>query len=112
MAERTAGNGGLLSTNRSTKSSESSESSRPLASPVPGRQVPDSVWEYARTRSFSPVALPLSLQYTIEKMGKAESVTTFDTEDETLSQQLEAIRTSTEKIAAHVQYLIQPHPGE
>ena len=45
-------------------------------------------------------------------MGKAESVTTFDTEYETLSQQLEAIRASTEKIVGHVQTLIQPNPGE
>ena len=106
MVERRPGDGGLLS----TISSESSGSSRPLASPVPGRQVTDNTWGYGRTPSFSPVAL--SLQYTIEKIGKAESVTTFDTEYETLSQQLEAIRTSTEKIVAHVQSLIQPHPGE
>lgn len=44
-------------------------------------------------------------------MGKAEGVTTFDTEYETLSQQLEAIKISTEKIVVHVQSLIQPHPG-
>ena len=56
---------------------------------------------------LSPIA-----QYTIEKIGKAESVTTFDTEYETLSAQLETIRVSTEKIVGHVQALVQPNPGQ
>lgn len=53
-----------------------------------------------------------SLQYTIEKIGKADNLTSYDTEFETLSQQLESIRISTEKIISHVQSLVQPHPGQ
>ena len=53
-----------------------------------------------------------SLQYTFEKIGKADNLTTYDTEFETLSQQLESIRISTEKIISHVQSLVQPHPGQ
>ena len=75
---------------------------------------------FTRARQASPhsslsfylfvVSLPL-MQFTIEKIGKAESLTTFDTEYEMMSQQLEAIRCSTEKIVAHVLSLIQPNPG-
>ena len=51
------------------------------------------------------------MQYTIEKIGKGEGVTAFDSEFETLSQQLEVIRTSTERIIILVQTLVQPNPG-
>jgi endophilin-B len=62
-------------------------------------------------RKFASTSFTRAKQYTIEKIGKAENVTTYDTEYETLSQQLESIRTSTEKIISHVQTLVQPHPG-
>lgn len=51
------------------------------------------------------------LQYTVEKLGKADSVTELDTELEELSQQLEHIRFSTERILAQVQSLVIPNPG-
>ena len=51
------------------------------------------------------------LQYTVEKLGKADSVTELDTELEKLSRQLEHIRFSTERILAQVQSLVAPNPG-
>ena len=52
------------------------------------------------------------LQYTVEKLGKADSVTALDTELEELSRQLEHIRFSTERILAQVQSLVVPNPGK
>ena len=51
------------------------------------------------------------MQYTIEKIGKAESVTSYDSEFESLGEQLEAIKSSTEKIITHVHAMVQPNPG-
>lgn len=52
------------------------------------------------------------LQYTVEKLGKADSVTEIDTELEDLSRQLENIRLSAEKILVQVQSLVVPNPSE
>ena len=52
------------------------------------------------------------LQYTVEKLGKADSVTELDTELEDLSRQLENIRLSAEKILVQVQSLVVPNPSE
>lgn len=57
-----------------------------------------------------PSPTPLS-QYTFEKMGRADSVTAYDSEYETMSEQLDAIKTSTERIISFVQNMVQPHPG-
>jgi len=45
-------------------------------------------------------------------LGKADSVTEFDSEFESLSLQLENIKMATQKILAQVQSLVQPNPGE
>ena len=52
------------------------------------------------------------MQYTVEKLGKADSVTEFDSEFESLSLQLENIKMATQKILIQVQALVQPNPGE
>jgi len=44
-------------------------------------------------------------------LGKADSVTEFDSEFESLSLQLENIKMATQKILAQVQSLVQPNPG-
>ena len=51
MAERKLGRGGRLTANPSTRSSESFESSPPLASPVPNRQV-----DASKTEFYTPLS--------------------------------------------------------
>ena len=51
------------------------------------------------------------LQFTVEKLGKADSVTTYDDEFEHLIQQVQQIKTTTEKILTQVYSMVQPNPG-
>ena len=50
-------------------------------------------------------------QFTIEKIGKAESVTAYDEEFEDLYRKVTSIRANTEKILAQVDNMVQPNPG-
>lgn len=70
------------------------------------------VYKRGRKVYWRHTPYPHFLQYTVEKLGKADSVTELDTELEDLSRQLENIRLSTEKILVQVQSLVVPNPGE
>lgn len=52
------------------------------------------------------------LQYVTEKSGKAEIVTEYDTEYETLCSQLDLIKSSTEKMVSYVETIAEPNPSE
>lgn len=50
-------------------------------------------------------------QFTLEKVGKAGTVTEFDSDYESLSQQLDNIKRTTEKILEHVGSVLHPYLG-
>ena len=47
-----------------------------------------------------------------EKAGKAEGVTEFDKEYETLCERLDHIKMTTEKMLVQVEAIMQPNPSE
>ena len=47
-----------------------------------------------------------------EKAGKAEAVTEFDKEFETLCDQMEQIKAVTERMLVQMEVLMQPNPSE
>lgn len=47
-----------------------------------------------------------------ERAGKAESVTEFDSEFESLCEQMDQIKLVTEKMLAQLEILMQPNPSE
>ena len=47
-----------------------------------------------------------------EKAGKAEIVTEYDSEYETLCTQLDIIKTATEKMLTYVEAIVEPNPSE
>lgn len=52
----------------------------------------------------------MPLQFTLERLGRAET-TEYDTELETLLEQTDKIKTSTERILNSVELILQPNPG-
>ena len=46
-----------------------------------------------------------------EKAGKAEAVTEYDSEFESLCQQLDQIKVATEHMLTHVESIVQPNPS-
>ena len=47
-----------------------------------------------------------------EKAGKAEGVTEFDREYESLCEKLDHIKTTTEKMLVQIETIMQPNPSE
>ena len=58
------------------------------------------------------VATPLlSHQFTVEKLGRADSVTSYGEDYDDLSQQIDHIKLTTERIVTNVQAMVEPNPG-
>ena len=51
------------------------------------------------------------MQFVTEKTGKAEGVTEYDSEFESLCQQLDQIKLTTEHMLTHVESIVQPNPS-
>lgn len=61
---------------------------------------------------MSHLHLNPNLQFMTEKAGKAEAVTEFDKEFETLCDQMDQIKLVTERMLAQMETLMQPNPSE
>ena len=52
------------------------------------------------------------LQYVTERAGKADSVTEYDSEYETLCTQLDQIKVATEHTLTQVETVVEPNPSQ
>lgn len=59
-----------------------------------------------------PVCATYLFQYTLEKVGKAGTVTEFGSEFDTLSHHLDNIKRTTEKLLEHVEAVMHPYLGK
>ena len=51
------------------------------------------------------------LQFTVEKLGRADSVTSYDDQFESLSSKIDQIKLNTERIISTLESMIQPNPS-
>lgn len=50
-------------------------------------------------------------QFTVEKLGRADSITSYGSDFDSLSVQIDQIKLTTERVVVNVESMIQPNPG-
>ncbi|XP_019854265.1 PREDICTED: endophilin-B1-like isoform X2 [Amphimedon queenslandica] len=60
---------------------------------------------------FASTSITRAKQFTVEKLGRAESVTSYDDQFESLSVKIDQIKLNTERIIDTLESMIQPNPN-